>query len=70
MVQQEKVIMMKARTKFLRMFDKLPEKARANLIYNFYTNKPYSLNVCAIEIKNKTAISKLILNDLGFMDEE
>jgi len=58
---------MKARAKFLRMFKKLPEKARTELVYDF-TGNPMTLNVVAIEVKNKTKIGDKILADLGFFE--
>ena len=56
---------MKAKTKFLKMFYKLPVEARRKLVYDFTTN-PMSLNVCCIEIRNDTKLGKEILDKLGF----
>ena len=56
---------MKPKTRFLKMFYKLPEKARVELVYHYYDN-PVSLNVCALEIRHDTKIGKKILKDLGY----
>ena len=57
--------MEKAKTKFIKIFFELPEKARSNLVYD-YANNPMSLNVCMIEIQGNTKLGKKILKDLGF----
>ncbi len=59
---------MKARTKFLKMFYKLPEKAKKELVYKFVT-EPMTLNVIACEVRGKTELSKKILNRLGYEDD-
>lgn len=59
---------MKARTKFLKMYYKLPKEARSELVYDF-VNHPMTLNVIALEIRNKTKIGTKILHDLGFFDD-
>ena len=51
------------------MFKKMPEKARIELVYKYYDNEPYSLNVCALEIKNDTDMGKDMLMDLGYEDD-
>lgn len=58
---------MKAKTKFIKMFNNLPEKARRELVYNFAYH-PMSLNVCYAEIKNDTELGKKILKDLEYED--
>ncbi len=64
---------MKARTKFLKMFYKLPEQARQELIINLSNEEmlhnPYSLNTVAIEVRNNTMLSKRMLNALGYDNE-
>jgi len=64
MNKQEK---MKAKTKFKKMFYKLPEKARAKLVYNFAVN-PMTLNVCWFEIRMDTKLGEKILSELGYED--
>ena len=60
---------MKAKTKFLKMFYKLPEKARTELVYNFAVH-PMTLSVCALEVKySKSELGKQILKDLGYFDD-
>jgi len=59
---------MKAKTKFMKMFYKLPEKARRELVYDF-TNHPMTLNVCCLEIRNNTKLGDKILSKLGYNDD-
>lgn len=59
---------MKAKTKFKKMFYKLPEKARSELVYDF-TRRPMSLSVCWLEIMHDTKLGKSILDDLGYKDD-
>jgi len=58
---------MKAKTKFIKMYYKLPEKARSELVYNFAI-KPMSLNVCWLEISQDTKLGQEILEKLGYDD--
>ena len=58
---------MKAKTKFLKMYYKMPEEARKLLVYKYWDN-PMSLNVCALEIKNDTPLGKKILKEMGYED--
>ena len=55
----------KPKIKFLKMFHKLPEKARDELVYDF-TGNPMTLTICFLEINNDTKLGKKILKDLGF----
>jgi len=57
---------MKAKTKFLKMFYKLPEVARRELVFNAYADNPMSLNVICIEVRNDTELGKKCLISLGF----
>lgn len=59
---------MKAKTKFLKMYYKLPEIARKELVYNFVIH-PMTLNVCCLEIRGDTVKGKKILAMLGFKDD-
>ena len=57
----------KAKTKFMEMFDKLPKEARKELVYHYWDN-PLSLNVVALEIRMNTKKGSNILNQLGYKD--
>ena len=60
---------MKAKTKFTKMYYKLPEEARIELIYNWAAGNPMTLSVCMMEIRNDTEIGKNILTKLGYADD-
>ena len=64
-VIQKQEVKVKAKTKFMKMFNKLPKEARRELVYHYWDN-PMSLNVIAIEIKMNTKLGKKILKDLGY----
>ena len=55
------------RAKFLRVYSQLPE-ALIDQIVVFVDGKPYSWKSIFFEVKNKTSISKKILNTLSNMD--
>lgn len=59
---------MKAKTKFMKMYYKLPVEARTELVYNF-TVHPMTLSVCMLEVKNDTQKGKNILSQLGYEDD-
>lgn len=59
---------MKAKTKFVKMYYKFPERARTELVYN-YSSNPMTLRVCKLEIDNDTELGKRILKDLGYDDD-
>ena len=59
---------MKAKTKFLKMYYKLPKEARKELVYNFAVD-PMTLNVVAMEVQHDTELSKIMLKKLGYKDE-
>ena len=59
---------MKAKTKFMKMYYKLPEQARRELVIDF-TTIPRSLNVCMSEIMGNTLLGKEILKRLGYNNE-
>lgn len=62
---------MKAKTKFLKMYYKLPVNAKIGLIY-FYEGKtrhPMSLSVCRMEILANTFMGAKILEELGYKDD-
>ena len=60
---------MKAKTKFMKMFYKIPNEARQELVFGAYESNPMSLAVCYFEIKNDTRLGKKILKDLGYEDD-
>jgi len=60
---------MKARTKFIKMFRKLPEGARKRLVYDSYGNNPMSLNIIYMEVKDKTLLGMGCLSALGYTDD-
>jgi len=59
---------MKARTKFLKMYNKLPEQAKTELVYDFTTH-PMTLQVCKTEVFANTELGKRILSRLGYIDD-
>ena len=59
---------MKPRTRFMRMFDKLPVSARKDLVFNAYGDNPMSLNVIYMEVRWNTELGKLCLSALGYKD--
>ena len=56
---------MKAKTKFEKMFFKLPAQARQEQ-HIYYEGEPISISVCWLEIKLDTYMGKKILNQLGY----
>ncbi len=60
---------MKAKTKFIKMFYKMPEDARRNLVFDAYGKNPMSLNVICIEVRNDTELGKKCLYSLGYEDD-
>ena len=60
---------MKAKTKFLKMYYKLPKEARSELVFEPYGKRPMTLNVCWAEIAHNTQLSKGILKKLGYNDK-
>ena len=59
---------MKAKTKFLKMYYKLPDKARRELVMNL-TTRPCTLYVMWVEVKNDTALGRRYLDELGYKDD-
>lgn len=60
---------MKAKTKFLKMFYKLPEEAKRDLVFNAYGDNPMSLNVICYEVRNDSKLGKLCLVALGYTED-
>ena len=50
------------------MYNKMPIKARLELVYG-YPTRPMTLNVIALEVINETSMGKKILTELGFVDD-
>ena len=61
---------MKAKTKFLKMYYKLPEEARNLLVLHYWEIRPYSLDVIASEIRANTTLGKRLLEELGFKNSD
>jgi len=59
---------MKAKTKFMEMYNKMPEKARGKLVYDFILN-PMTLCVIALEVRHNTILGNKILKILGYEDD-
>jgi hypothetical protein len=59
---------MKARTKFLKMYYKLPTKARVELVKDFSFN-PVALSVIATEVIGKTKLGDKHIKELGYEDD-
>lgn len=58
---------MKNKTKFIKMYKKLPEEARRSLVLYYY-DKPMSLNVIYYEVLGNTELGKKCLIELGYED--
>ena len=61
---------MNAKTKFIKMFHKLPEIARRELVLNAHGDNPMSLNVICLEVRNDTELGKQCLSALGYIDAD
>lgn len=59
-------VKVKPKTMFMKMFYKLPQEARKELIFDAYGKNPMTLNVIALEARNDTKLSKKILDKLGY----
>lgn len=59
---------MKAKTKFKKMFYKLPKESRINLVLCPYGLNPMSLNVVKAEIDHDTEKGIEALKDMGYDD--
>jgi hypothetical protein len=74
LLQEERGDFMKAKTKFKKMYYKLPKKARHELFYTHWTVKqdnPLSMSLFALwnEIQQDTPLGKMVLDNLGFKDD-
>ncbi len=61
---------MKPKTRFLKMFYKLPKESMHSLVFNAYGDKPMTLGIICIEVKNDTELGKKCLIALGYTEEE
>lgn len=57
---------MKPKELFMEMFNNLPEEAKTELVFNPYSSRPMTLQVCALEVKANTRLGQKILNKLGY----
>ena len=57
-----------AKTRFLKWFNKTPEPARKELIFDAFGHKPMTLYVIVMEVKEDTKLGGEILEALGFFD--
>lgn len=60
---------MKPKTRFLKMYYKLPEAARTELILG-YPEHPMTLRIMALEVKANTKLGKELLEKLGYVEEK
>ena len=61
---------MKAKTKFMKMYYKLPEKARKELVFDAYGSNPMTLNIICLEIRHDTKMGLAALKHLGYEDDK
>lgn len=59
---------MKAKTKFMKMYYKLPNNAKTKFIYDSYGKCPMSIAIVFLEVMNDTELGKEALKDLGYED--
>lgn len=59
---------MKPKTKFLKMYDKLPEKARTELSLR-HGIRPYSLSIVRLEVTEDTKLGAKFLKRLGYEEK-
>jgi hypothetical protein len=52
----------------MKMYYKLPERARTELIYG-YPNHPMTLKVVEMEVYKNTNLGQTILHNLGYEDD-
>ena len=63
---------MRAETKFLKMYYKLPERARRELLIwkcDKDANKSFALSIVALEVRNNTVLGKEFLKLLGYEND-
>jgi len=60
---------LKAKTKFMKVFADVPNKAKNNLVSFPYSKNPMTINVMIAEVEHNTKLGKKILKDLGFEDD-
>lgn len=57
---------MKARTKFLKLYYKMPKDCRLSVWRPNHHNMTF--NVIAVEVRNKTRLGDKLLKEMGFDD--
>jgi hypothetical protein len=62
------LIEMNAKTRFIEMYEMLPDNAQTEMVVDFATN-PKTLRVCYNEIIHNTNLGKRILLKLGYKDD-
>ena len=55
---------------FFKMYDRLTDQAKRELVFQPYGLQPRSLSVVAIEVRNNTKLGKELLTKLGFTTEQ
>ena len=60
---------MKPKTRFMKMYYKLPYESRVQLVYKPYGRTPMTLCVCSFEVRRDTGLGKKILKGLGYVDD-
>jgi hypothetical protein len=60
---------MKAKQKFARMYNALPDRAKDELVIDF-SEHPKTLRVVAAEIEHDTELGEAMLEQLGYHDDE
>lgn len=58
---------MKAKTKFIKLYYKLPEPSRKLIWY--LDEIPYTLNVIKLEVDANTELGKIFIKEMGFEDD-
>ena len=61
--------MVKAKTKFMKIFNLCTEEMKRELCLNWWEDSPYSLNIIALEIKMNTKRGKRFLKQMGQKDD-
>lgn len=59
---------MKPKTRFMKMYYKLPELARTEL-HIYHNEKPYSLAIICFEVRANTKLGEIFLKRLGFEEQ-
>ena len=60
---------MKATTKFIKLYYKIPLKSRDDIVFKPYGKSPRNLKVIMLEVMHNTPLSEEILKTMGFEDD-